>query len=46
MAVSVIDRNVVLVIGRTEPGRLLRVLNAYGTYPETHYDSTPAPHPA
>jgi hypothetical protein len=46
MAVSVIDRNVVLVIGQTEPERLLRVLNAYGTYPETHHDRTPAPPPA
>jgi hypothetical protein len=40
MAVSVIDRNVVLVIGRMEPGRLLKVLNAYGTYPETHHGRT------
>ncbi len=31
---GVIDRNAVLVVGRTEPARLERVLNAYGTYPE------------
>jgi anti-sigma factor RsiW len=33
MALSVIDRNLVLVIGQVEPERLLRVLRAYGTYP-------------
>jgi hypothetical protein len=32
MVASVIDHNVVLVIGRAEPNRLLKVLNAYGTY--------------
>jgi hypothetical protein len=46
MAVSVIDRNVVLVIGRLEPGQLLKVLNAYGTYPETHHGGAPEPHAA
>lgn len=33
MAVSVIDRNIVLVIGRTGPESLQRVLDAYGSYP-------------
>jgi anti-sigma factor RsiW len=33
MAYSVIDRNLVLVVGRAPPARLLRVLKAYGTYP-------------
>ena len=33
MALSVIDENIVLVIGQTTPKRLLNVLKAYGTYP-------------
>lgn len=33
MALSVIDRNLVLVIGDVSQERLLRVLRAYGTYP-------------
>ena len=33
---GVIDRNAVLVVGRTEPARLERVLNAYGSYPDHH----------
>lgn len=40
MAVSVIDRNIVLVVGRTGPEQLLRVLKAYGTYPETPHGRT------
>lgn len=33
MAMSIIDRNVVLVVGQTQPERLKQVLNAYGSYP-------------
>lgn len=33
MALSVVDRNLVLIIGRAPPDSLLRVLHAYGTYP-------------
>ena len=33
MALSVIDRNLVLVIGRVPAEKVLRVLKAYGTYP-------------
>jgi anti-sigma factor RsiW len=33
MALSVIDRNLVLVVGRAPAESLLRVLRAYGTYP-------------
>ncbi|MGE3315650.1 MAG: hypothetical protein AB7O26_11080 [Planctomycetaceae bacterium] len=33
MALSVIDRNLVLVIGRVPADKVLRVLKAYGTYP-------------
>lgn len=33
MVMAQIDKNVVLVIGRANGGHLLRVLNAYGTYP-------------
>jgi anti-sigma factor RsiW len=36
MVLGVIDRNAVLVIGQTDPGRLERVLSAYGTYPDHH----------
>lgn len=36
MVLGVIDKNAVLVIGRTEPERLEKVLNAYGTYPDHH----------
>lgn len=43
MVMAEIDRNVVLVVGRVESGRLLRVLKAYGTYPHgkvrKHVDS-------
>ena len=34
MVIGVVDRNAVVVVGQTEPGRLERVLNAYGTYPD------------
>lgn len=34
MVLGVIDQNAVLVIGRTTPERLEKVLKAYGTYPE------------
>lgn len=34
MVVSKVDRNVVVVIGRIQPGQLERVVRAYGTYPE------------
>jgi hypothetical protein len=34
MVLGVIDKNAVLVIGRTEPERLEKVLSAYGTYPD------------
>lgn len=34
MVLDVIDQNLVLVIGRTDAKRLLKVLSAYGTYPE------------
>ena len=33
MALSIVDRNLVLVIGRVKPERLERVLGFYGTYP-------------
>jgi len=33
MAVSVVDRNVVLVVGKAQPEKLLRILQAYGSYP-------------
>ncbi len=33
MALAVIDRNLVLVIGQTRGEHLVRVLNAYGSYP-------------
>ncbi len=36
MAVRVIDRNVVLVVGGAEPEQLQRVLDAYGSYPHAH----------
>ncbi len=36
MVFGVIDKNAVLVIGQTEPERLEKVLNAYGTYPDHH----------
>lgn len=36
MVCGVIDRNVVLVIGRTDPTQLENVLKAYGTYPDHH----------
>ena len=36
MVCGVIDRNVVLVIGRTDVARLESVFNAYGTYPDHH----------
>jgi anti-sigma factor RsiW len=34
MVLGVIDKNAVLVVGQTEPARLEKVLNAYGTYPD------------
>jgi hypothetical protein len=46
MVVSVVDRNIVLVVGRAAPERLLRILNAYGTYPDTHQSGAPTPGPA
>lgn len=33
MALAVVDRNLVLVVGRAPQDRLVRVLRAYGTYP-------------
>jgi hypothetical protein len=36
MVLGVIDKNAVLIIGQTEPERLEKVLNAYGTYPDHH----------
>ncbi len=33
MALSVVDRNLVLVVGQVEPEQLVRVLSYYGTYP-------------
>jgi hypothetical protein len=33
MVMAEIDRNVVLVVGETDPDRLLQVLRAYGSYP-------------
>src|SRR5262249_2484207 len=36
MVLGVIDKNAVLVIGKTEPARLEKVLSAYGTYPDHH----------
>ena len=32
MALSVVDRNLVLVVGQVKPERLVRVLSYYGTY--------------
>ncbi len=46
MAVSVIDRNVVLVVGSAEPERLQRVLDAYGSYPHAHDRAVALPRPA
>jgi hypothetical protein len=37
MLMREIDRNVVVVVGDTDSGRLERVLNAYGTYHEPHH---------
>ncbi|MGE3805083.1 MAG: anti-sigma factor [Gemmataceae bacterium] len=34
--VGVVDRNVVMVVGRGEQAKLARVLKAYGTYPDHH----------
>jgi hypothetical protein len=36
MVLGVVDKNAVLVIGQTEPERLEKVLNAYGSYPDDH----------
>lgn len=36
MVLGIIDKNAVLVIGRTDPERLEKVLKAYGTYPDNH----------
>lgn len=43
MAVTVIDRNVVLVVGRVDEDQLLRVLRAYGTYPEPEFGTASGP---
>lgn len=37
MVMREIDRNVVVVVGDTDPEQLERVLNAYGTYHEPHH---------
>jgi anti-sigma factor RsiW len=34
MVLGIIDKNAVLVVGETEPARLEKVLNAYGSYPD------------
>jgi anti-sigma factor RsiW len=36
MVIRQFDRNVVLVVGRTDVGSLRRVVDAYGSYPEDH----------
>lgn len=36
MALRVIDRNAVVVVGRSSPASLERVLNAYASYPDHH----------
>jgi predicted anti-sigma-YlaC factor YlaD len=36
MALSVMDKNLVIVVGRLASQPLLRVLTAYGTYPDSH----------
>lgn len=36
VAVAVVDRNLVVVVGRIPQKPLLRVLAAYGTYPDSH----------
>ncbi|RUL87969.1 anti-sigma factor family protein [Tautonia sociabilis] len=41
MAMAVVDRNIVLVVGRAEPGQLLRILDAYGSYHEAHPSGRP-----
>jgi hypothetical protein len=46
MAVTVIDRNVVLVVGRVEEDQLLRVLRAYGTYHEPEFGTASGPRQA
>ncbi len=46
MAVALIDRNVVLVVGGAEPERLQRVLDAYGSYPHAHAHAVALPRPA
>jgi hypothetical protein len=33
MALTVIDSNLVLAVGKVPPDRLVRVVRAYGTYP-------------
>ncbi len=42
MVLGEIDRNIVLVIGQLDAARLLRVLRAYGTYPEDHANRPPS----
>ncbi|MBW3539507.1 MAG: hypothetical protein KY476_04490 [Planctomycetes bacterium] len=37
MVMAEIDRSIVLVVGPADNGRLLRVLKAYGTYPDGHH---------
>lgn len=36
MVLAVVDNNLVVVVGQVAPQPLLRVLAAYGTYPESH----------
>jgi hypothetical protein len=40
MVFSMIDQNVVLVVGDVEREKLTRVLKSYGTYPHTSTDRT------
>lgn len=42
VVIGELDRNLVLVVGKIDSGRLARVLKAYGTYP-THAASAAAP---
>lgn len=39
MVMAEVDQSVVLVVGPADDGRLLRVLKAYGTYPDGHHGS-------
>ncbi len=40
MALTVIDRNVVLVVGQVDEAQLLKVLRAYGSYHESDHSAT------